>query len=123
MLLHSLLTNLLLAIAVSASAFPAAITPTTSKICKKPYCTSLCADGTPFNCCVTYVRDPCSDHQIPKYPPLEKCTGADDFDCKCRCEKYPEIEYFCNARYFRDPCSPLDDEEVGIEGIEGTGVE
>lgn len=45
---------------------------------------------SPFNCCVTYIRDPCSEHQIPKYPPLEKCTGADDFDCKCRCEKYPE---------------------------------
>lgn len=33
------------------------------------------------------------------------------------------IEYFCNARYFRDPCSPWEDEVVGIEGIEGTGVE
>ncbi|KAH9207445.1 hypothetical protein DL95DRAFT_374268 [Leptodontidium sp. 2 PMI_412] len=107
MLFNSLITSFLFVVAVAASAFPASTTPTEPNICKKPYCTSFCPDGTPFNCCVTYVRDPCSDHQIPKYPPLEKCTGADDFDCVCRCEKYPEITYFCNARYFRDPCELL----------------
>ncbi|KAH7346200.1 hypothetical protein BKA65DRAFT_272808 [Rhexocercosporidium sp. MPI-PUGE-AT-0058] len=112
MLFNSLFTSLLFVVAVAASAFPAAITPTKPTICKKPYCTSFCDDGTPFNCCVNYIRDPCSDHQIPNLP--HQCTGADDFDCECRCEKYPKITYFCNARYFRDPCSPLPDEEVAV---------
>ncbi|KAK0121321.1 hypothetical protein ONS96_011497 [Cadophora gregata f. sp. sojae] len=100
---------------VSGSALPAAIKPS---ICRKPFCTSFCPDGTPFNCCVVYVRDPCADHQVPKYPPLEKCKGPDDFECKCRCEKCPEITYLCNAQYFRDPCSQLPNEEITAEGGE-----
>lgn len=33
------------------------------KLCTEPYCTARCPDGTPYNCCVVYIRDPCSDHQ------------------------------------------------------------
>ncbi|EHK99305.1 hypothetical protein M7I_4871 [Glarea lozoyensis 74030] len=64
-------------------------------LCKSPSCTSKCPDGTPYDCCVTYVRDPCADHQ--------KCAFM---DCICECEKIPAT-YLCNANYFRDPCSPL----------------
>ncbi|KAH8786974.1 hypothetical protein BGZ57DRAFT_788262 [Hyaloscypha finlandica] len=80
-------------------------------LCKKPHCTSYCADGTPFDCCVVYVRDPCSDHQLPEptytAPPLPKCTSKTDYDCLCQCTDYPAITYLCNAQYFRDPCAPL----------------
>lgn len=44
-------------------------------LCKPPHCTSYCADGTPFDCCVVYIRDPCSDHW------LAECTGLEDMDC------------------------------------------
>ncbi|KAG9247601.1 hypothetical protein BJ878DRAFT_491921 [Calycina marina] len=66
----------------------------------KSHCISHCPDGTPFNSCVTYVRDPCADHQ------LRSCTGPDDFACKCKCDN-SDIFYLCNAQYFRDPCAPL----------------
>ncbi|KAL2059761.1 hypothetical protein VTL71DRAFT_10145 [Oculimacula yallundae] len=91
MLTTTLFTTLLFAITVTASAFPAALTTTKPRSCKKPFCTSFCPDGTPFDCCVTYVRDPCSDHQLPPiYPPLKPCTGVDDFECQCRCQKFPK---------------------------------
>jgi hypothetical protein len=63
-------------------------------LCKSPSCTSQCPDGTyvhpslnrsinltkhrNYDCCVTYVRDPCADHQ--------KCEYS---DCICECENIP----------------------------------
>ncbi|KAG9237261.1 hypothetical protein BJ875DRAFT_168248 [Amylocarpus encephaloides] len=61
-------------------------------LCKPPNCTSRCPDGAKFNCCVTYIRDPCSDHQV---------CGWDDCLCKCPAS---EITFFCNAKYLVDPC-------------------
>ena len=46
----------------------------------KPGCISKCPDGYPYNSCVTYIRDPCWDHRLPK------CKGPDDFECKCKCK-------------------------------------
>ncbi|CZT43345.1 uncharacterized protein RSE6_03370 [Rhynchosporium secalis] len=116
-MLTKFLTVSLFAVAVAASAVPPALTISKPNHCKKPFCISFCADATPFNCCVQYIRDPCSDHQKPPVnPPTKPCTGPNDFDCKCRCEKSPEITYFCNAQYFRDPCEPLDG-EVNVSAV------
>ncbi|CZS94992.1 uncharacterized protein RAG0_04789 [Rhynchosporium agropyri] len=119
-MLTKFLTVSLFAVAVAASAVPPAITISKPNHCKKPFCISFCPDATsvyslpilffsssnppiplpsppsnqshsPFNCCVQYIRDPCSDHQKPPVnPPIKPCTGPNDFDCKCRCEKSPE---------------------------------
>ncbi|KAH8592533.1 hypothetical protein B0O99DRAFT_548979 [Bisporella sp. PMI_857] len=69
-------------------------------VCTAPNCTAKCPDGFKYDCCVIYIRDPCTDHQLPK------CTGPFDFECKCKCPN-SDILYLCNVQYIRDPCSPL----------------
>ncbi|CAG8952319.1 hypothetical protein HYFRA_00001064 [Hymenoscyphus fraxineus] len=68
--------------------------------CKSPSCTSKCPDGTPYDCCVDYIRDPCSDHQ-----------ACEEIDCLCKCEG-SATTYLCNANYFVDPCKPLNGKPV-----------
>ncbi|KAH8656974.1 hypothetical protein BGZ60DRAFT_136788 [Tricladium varicosporioides] len=92
MQLTSVLTTFLL---VASSIANPTLTYDSRGLCKAPKCTSFCPDGTPFDCCVTYIRDPCSDHQACKWE-----------DCICNC-KNGAGTYICNAQYFRDPCAPL----------------
>ncbi|KAI9054264.1 hypothetical protein LZ554_001432 [Drepanopeziza brunnea f. sp. 'monogermtubi'] len=56
------LFNTLLAVLALAAA------STAQGLCKKPRCTGYCADGFPYNCCVVYIRDPCSDHLLASSP-------------------------------------------------------
>ncbi|KAH7410593.1 hypothetical protein BKA64DRAFT_661316 [Cadophora sp. MPI-SDFR-AT-0126] len=33
-------------------------------LCKAPKCTAYCEDGTIYDCCVDYIRDPCWGHYL-----------------------------------------------------------
>ncbi|KAH7346199.1 hypothetical protein BKA65DRAFT_594753 [Rhexocercosporidium sp. MPI-PUGE-AT-0058] len=33
-------------------------------LCKTPKCKAYCQDGTAYNCCVDYIRDPCWGHYL-----------------------------------------------------------
>ncbi|KAL5319032.1 hypothetical protein ACEPPN_014102 [Leptodophora sp. 'Broadleaf-Isolate-01'] len=35
-------------------------------LCKSPKCKAFCEDGTAYDCCVDYIRDPCWGHYLPE---------------------------------------------------------
>ncbi|PVH74120.1 hypothetical protein DL98DRAFT_519519 [Cadophora sp. DSE1049] len=59
-------TLLLLATSLLASvlAVPSPAELEFRALCKAPKCTAYCEDGTKYDCCVDYIRDPCWGHYL-----------------------------------------------------------